>query len=129
MLRTSLLSSLRRYYWSPSSSALSRRRRLPDRHHQQQQQQHQHSHRHLSGTTTTNANDIREQAKLQEDVIRRLDATVQDPAFPTRSIVDLGLVKVCFVTKSSAARTHLIYKSIFPSFISPSNTHIYTHRT
>eukprot|EP00624_Nannochloropsis_granulata_P004927 evm.model.NODE_34853_length_18870_cov_29.333174.1 len=38
--------------------------------------------------------DIREAAELQDKVLRCLDATVFDPALPTRSIVDLGLVKV-----------------------------------
>lgn len=33
-------------------------------------------------------------AQQQEAVLRHLDAEVKEPALPTRSIVDLGLIKV-----------------------------------
>lgn len=38
--------------------------------------------------------DVRAAAQQQEAVLRRLDAEVKEPALPTRSIVDLGLIKV-----------------------------------
>jgi len=53
-----------------------------------------HPLRALSTGSDKGNSDIREAAELQDKVLRCLDATVFDPALPTRSIVDLGLVKV-----------------------------------